>query len=46
MYEQKLQTADKLYKELKSCKNQLDAKELELQRYDLQCINHKQAKSV
>ena len=32
MYEQKLQTADKLYKELKSCKSQLDAKELELTR--------------
>ena len=32
VYEQKLQTADKLYKELKSCKSQLDVKELELTR--------------
>ena len=32
MYEQKLRTADVLYRELKSCKMQLDAKELELQR--------------
>lgn len=32
LYEQKLQTADRLYKELKSCKMQLEAKELELQR--------------
>lgn len=32
LYEQKLNTADKLYRELKSCKMQLDAKELELQR--------------
>lgn len=33
LYEQKLSTADRLYKDLKSCKMQLDAKELELQRY-------------
>lgn len=32
MYEQKLQTADRLYKELRSCKIQLEAKEMELQR--------------
>ena len=31
-YEQKLQTADKLFKDLKSCKNHLDAKKKELQR--------------
>ncbi len=32
LYEQRLHTADKLYKELKSCKMQLEAKELQLQR--------------
>lgn len=32
LYEQRLHTADRLYRELKSCKMQLDAKELELQR--------------
>ena len=32
LYEQKLQTAEKLYKDLKSCKNHLEAREMELQR--------------
>jgi hypothetical protein len=32
LYEQRLHTADTLYKDLKSAKMQLDAKELELQR--------------
>lgn len=32
LYEEKLQTADKLYNDLKSCKSHLEAKEMELQR--------------
>ena len=33
LYEQRLSTADQLYKELKSAKMQLDAREMELQRF-------------
>jgi len=33
LYEQKLKTAEQLYKDLRSCKNQLEAKEMELQRF-------------
>ena len=32
MYEQRLKTADDLFKQLKSCKSSLEAKELQLQR--------------
>lgn len=32
MYEQRLKTADTLFKQLKSCKSNLEAKELQLQR--------------
>lgn len=35
LYEQKLQTAEKLYKDLRSCKNHLEAREMELQRSEL-----------
>ena len=43
MYEQKLCNATKLYEQLRNCKREIDAKEMELLRYvccvDLPCLS-------